>query len=72
MTAPTSPLPALLRARLAELKLSQVEAAKRAGLSRAGLLVLLSGSANPTLSTLLALRDSWPYPKLLKDLDTFS
>lgn len=72
MTGPASPLPALLRARLAELKLSQVEAARRAGLSRAGLLVLLSDSANPRLASLLAIRDRWPYPKLFRDLDTFS
>lgn len=67
-----NPIPSLLRARMTQLGLTQLEAARRAGLSRAGLTLLLTDQGNPALSTLRAIRESWPYPELFQDLDTFA
>jgi transcriptional regulator with XRE-family HTH domain len=70
-TAPVSPLPALLRARMSEMKLPLNEAARRAGMSRAGMYLILSDKSNPNLSTLTAIRNKWPYPGLFSELDAF-
>jgi len=67
-----SPLPALLRARMAKLQLSPLDAANKAGISRAGLYLILSDKGNPTLANLDSIRSGWPYPSLFKDLDALS